>query len=92
MREHFVPSAVDLTKRIHILEFGGKWYARTPNASQVCTFWPTPRGDWGFGVLLECPRGLSGWKTDDTLTHVEDLSTVTRFLDDQQRYFKATEL
>ena len=92
MREAFVPSIVDLSRRVHVLEFGGRWYARTRNSTAVCAFWRTPRGDWAYQALVPCPDGLREWETGHTLDYVEDISGCARFLENQDRYLKATEL
>ena len=92
MREAFVESTVDQSKRIHVVEYGGRWYARTPRTSQMCVFWRTPLGDWAYMALVPCPAGLLGWSTAYVLDHVEDIRTCAQFLENQDRYFKATEL
>jgi hypothetical protein len=55
-------------------------------------FWRTPRGDWGFSAPVDPPPGLAAWSTDDTVEWIADLRTVISFFEEQQRYFKATEL
>ena len=92
MREAFVTSVVDESKRIHGVEYGGRWYARTPRTSHVCAFWRTPRGDWAYMALVSCPDGLVGWTTPYTLDQVDDIRTCAQFLENQDRYYRATEL
>lgn len=92
MREAFIPSVVDLSRRIHVLEYGGRWYARTRNSTAMCTFWRTPRGDWAYQALVPPPDGLSRWETANTIDYVEDISNCARFLENQDRYLPATEL